>query len=81
MRCSSFLSNGMLFARQTKKVSLRPAQDRFTEILSAAETDCAAFFFFFFFFFTMWHIFGILLNHTKQQTHFLRCYESIEAEV
>jgi hypothetical protein len=39
------------------------------------------FFFFFFFFFTMWYMFGILLNHTKQQTHFLRCYESIEAEV
>jgi hypothetical protein len=25
----------------------------------------------FFFFFTMWHIFGILLNYSKQQTHFL----------
>jgi hypothetical protein len=78
MRCSSFFQTALLlFARQTKKVSLRPAQRSYFQLsVGGRDRLCSLSSSY-----TMWHIFGILLNYSKQKTHSSHRYENTKAEV
>ena len=68
---------------KTKKSILTAGPDQFHRNLSAAKDRLCSLSLFFFF--TMWHIFGILLRQTKQQTilillALIRVYQGRPAE-
>jgi hypothetical protein len=74
-----FLSNGIVVvcAADKKKVSLRPAQRSYFQLsVGGRDRLCSLSSSY-----TMWHIFGILLNYSKQKTHSSHRYEDTKAEV